>query len=56
MEELMGKRIDSVETYPASEGFIAFQDSQKEPGLLLNVNSGIYFEFIPVSEYHNEHP
>lgn len=56
MEEIIGRRIDSVETYPASEGFIAFQDSQKEPGLLLNVNSGIYFEFIPAAEYYDEAP
>lgn len=56
LEELVGKRLDSVETYPASEGFIAFQDSQTEPGLLLNVNSGIFFEFIPVSEFHNAQP
>lgn len=56
MEEIIGRRIDSVETYPASEGFIAFQDSQKEPGLLLNVNSGIYFEFIPAAEYYDEEP
>jgi hypothetical protein len=51
LEELVGKRLDSVETYPASEGFIAFQDSQTERGLWLNVDSGIFFEFIPVSEY-----
>jgi hypothetical protein len=45
-----------VETYPASEGFIAFQDSQTEPGLLLNAYSGIFFEFIPLDEIHNDHP
>lgn len=56
LEELIGKRIDSLETYPASEGFIAFQDSQTEPGLLLNVNSGIFFEFIPTEEFFNENP
>ena len=56
LEELMGKRVDSVETYPASEGFIAFQDSQTEPGLLLNVNSGIFFEFIPTEEFFNKNP
>jgi len=56
LEELIGKGIDSVETYPASEGFIAFQDSQTEPGLLLNVNSGIFFEFIPTEEFFNENP
>jgi hypothetical protein len=56
LEELVGKRLDSVETYPASEGFIAFQDSQTEPGLLLNVASGIFFEFVPADEIFHEHP
>ncbi len=56
LEELVGKRIDSVETYPASEGFIAFQDSQTEPGLLLNAASGIFFEFVPAEEIFNEQP
>lgn len=52
----IGKKIDSIETFPASEGFIAFQDSQKEEGLLLLLNSGIFFEFIPLEEYFNENP
>lgn len=56
MEELVGKRIDTIETYPASEGFIAFQDTQTEHGLLLNVSSGIFFEFVPADEFHNENP
>lgn len=56
LEELVGKRIDSVETYPASEGFIAFQDKPGEKSLLLNTNSGIFFEFIPVNEIANENP
>lgn len=56
LEELVGKRIDSVETYPASEGFIAFQDSQTEKGLLLNAASGIFFEFIPAEEIFNDNP
>lgn len=56
LEQLVGERIDSVETYPASEGFIAFQDQQNEPGLLLNANSGIFFEFIPLEEIHHEQP
>jgi hypothetical protein len=56
LEESIGKRIDSVETYPASEGFIAYQDSQVHPGLLLLLNSGIFFEFVPVDEYFNENP
>lgn len=52
----IGKKIDSIETYPASEGFIAYQDSQIEEGLLLLLNSGIFFEFIPTEEYFNENP
>jgi len=56
MEESIGFGIDSIETYPASEGFIAFQDSQKEKGLLLLVNSGIFYEFILSDEYFNENP
>lgn len=54
--ESIGKKIDSIETYPASEGFIAFQDSQVEEGLLLILNSGIFYEFIPVEEFYNERP
>ena len=46
IEELIGKKIDAVETYPASEGFIAFQDSQQSKGLLLNINAGIFYEFV----------
>ena len=54
--ELIGRDIPTIELYPASEGFIAFQDSQESEGLLLNTNSGIYFEFIPADEYYNENP
>lgn len=54
--ETIGKPIDSIETYPASEGFIAYQDTQTQPGLLLLLNSGIFFEFIPVEEYFNDNP
>jgi hypothetical protein len=56
MEESIGFKIDSIETYPASEGFIAFQDSQKEKGLLLMVDAGIFYEFIPSDEYFNDKP
>lgn len=56
IEESIGFKVDSIETYPASEGFIAFQDSQKEKGLLLLVDSGIFYEFIPSDEYFNESP
>jgi hypothetical protein len=56
LTESIGRSIDTIELFPASEGFFAFQDSQKEPGLLLNSCSGIFFEFIPVAEIHNENP
>ena len=56
MEKLIGGPIDTIETYPASEGFIAFQDSQKEIGMLLNLDAGIFYEFVPVDELHNENP
>jgi len=56
LEQLVGKRIDSVETYPASEGFIAFQDTAPHQGLLLNVASGIFFEFVPADEIFDEQP
>lgn len=54
--ETIGESVDSIETYPASEGFIAYQDSQRAEGLLLLLNSGIFFEFIPLDEYFNENP
>jgi len=56
IEESIGFAIDSIETYPASEGFIAFQDSQKDKSLLLQVDSGIFYEFIPADEYFNDKP
>src|SRR5690606_20632126 len=54
--ESIGKPVDTIETFPASEGFMAFQDSRNEEGLLLNTNSGIFFEFVPSSEIFNENP
>lgn len=56
LQECIGRKIDTIETYPASEGFIAFQDSQKEAGLLLLADAGIFYEFIPSEEYYNENP
>ncbi|MBK9506746.1 MAG: GH3 auxin-responsive promoter family protein [Bacteroidetes bacterium] len=56
IEAIVGKKIPSIETYPASEGFIAYQDSQNAEGLLLNVDSGIFFEFIPAGEIFNDNP
>jgi hypothetical protein len=54
--ESIGGEIATIETCPASEGFFAFQDSQQTEGLLLNTNSGIYFEFVPAAEIFNENP
>ena len=54
--ESIGRPIDTIELYPASEGFFAFQDSQKAKGMLLNTSSGIFFEFVPVNELQNEFP
>ncbi|MFN7832092.1 MAG: GH3 auxin-responsive promoter family protein [Bacteroidota bacterium] len=59
LEELVGKRIDTVETYPASEGFIAFQDVFNRDGkaeLLLNADAGMFFEFIPADEIFSDNP
>lgn len=67
LESLVGGAVDSIETYPASEGFIAFQDTFHQantspsqqinsPGLLLNVDAGMFFEFIPTDEIFKENP
>ncbi len=50
------KSIDTIELFPASEGFFAFQDTREEQGLLLNTNSGIYYEFIPLAHIHEANP
>ena len=55
-EKLIGKKVDGIELYPASEGFIAYQDSQTEKGMLLCVNHGIFYEFIPSEEFFNKNP
>ncbi len=52
----IGKSIDTIETFPASEGFFAFQDTLDQEGLLLNTASGIFFEFIPAQEIFNDNP
>lgn len=54
--ETIGKSIDTIELFPASEGFFAFQEDRHYPGLLLNTNSGIFYEFIPLAEVHHENP
>lgn len=55
-EALIGKKIDYIELYPASEGFIAYQDSQTAKGMLLQLNSGIFYEFIPSTEFFDKNP
>lgn len=50
-EALIGRKVPSIELYPASEGFFAFQDTQKEKGMLLQLNSGIFYEFIEASSF-----
>ena len=55
-ENLIGRKVDSIELFPASEGFFAYQDSQKEKGMLLLLNSGIFYEFIKANEFHTENP
>ncbi|TAF78023.1 MAG: hypothetical protein EAZ53_00670 [Bacteroidetes bacterium] len=54
LTESIGKEVDSIETYPASEGFIAYQNTQKDKSLLLLLNNGIFYEFIPAEEYFSE--
>ena len=55
-DELIGRKIDVLELYPASEGFIAFQDSQKEDGMLLLLDNGMFYEFIPADKFYDENP
>ncbi|WP_299548866.1 GH3 auxin-responsive promoter family protein [Seonamhaeicola sp.] len=55
-ENLIGRKVDSIELYPASEGFFAFQDKQNEKGMLLQLNSGIFYEFIKADEFFDENP
>ncbi|MBC9797299.1 GH3 auxin-responsive promoter family protein [Sinomicrobium weinanense] len=55
-EQLIGRKVDSIELFPASEGFFAYQDSQKEKGMLLQLDSGIFYEFIRADEFFEENP
>ncbi len=51
MNELLGKPVDTIQTFPASEGFFAFQDDYTKEGLLLLTNHGIFYEFVPLETY-----
>jgi hypothetical protein len=55
-ENLIGRKVDSIELFPASEGFFAYQDSQKDKGMLLLLNSGIFYEFVKSDEFFTESP
>jgi GH3 auxin-responsive promoter len=55
-ENLIGRKVASIELFPASEGFFAYQDSQKEKGMLLLLNSGIFYEFVKADEFFTEKP
>ena len=55
-ENLIGRKVDSIELFPASEGFFAYQDSQKETGMLLLLNAGIFYEFIKSDEFFTKNP
>ena len=55
-ENLIGRKVDSVELYPASEGFFAFQDRQNKKGMLLQLNSGIFYEFIEANTFFEDKP
>ena len=55
-ESLIGRKVDSIEFYPASEGFFAYQDLQSEKGMLLQLNSGIFYEFIKADEFFDQDP
>ena len=55
-EGLIGRKVDSIELFPASEGFFAYQDSQTDKGMLLLLNSGIFYEFVKADEFFEESP
>ena len=55
-ESLIGRKVDSIELYPASEGFFAFQDQQNEKGMLLQLDSGMFYEFIVADTFFDPTP
>jgi len=55
-EKLIGRKISSIELYPASEGFFAFQNQQDDKGMLLQLNSGMFYEFIKSEEFFEDDP
>ena len=55
-ENLIGRRVDSIELFPASEGFFAYQNQQSDRGMLLLLDSGIFYEFIKTNDFFSESP
>ena len=55
-ENLIGRKVDSIELYPASEGFFAFQDKQDKKGMLLQLKSGVFYEFVEADKFYDENP
>lgn len=55
-ERLFGAKVAQIELFPASEGFFAYQDHQKETGLLLLLDAGIFYEFVPADKFFDENP
>jgi len=55
-ENLIGRKVDSIELYPASEGFFAFQDKQDTKGMLLQLDSGMFYEFVKADEFFDDNP
>lgn len=55
-EKMIGRKVPSIELFPASEGFFAYQDSQEERGMLLLLDGGIFYEFIKVADFYTENP
>ncbi len=55
-ETLIGRKVASIELFPASEGFFAYQNSQKEHGMLLLLDAGIFYEFVRSDEFFDENP
>lgn len=55
-QKLIGKKINYLEMYNASEGFFAAQDNPSEEGMLLFVDHGVFMEFMPVDQYGKKYP
>ena len=56
LTDSLGGPVDLIETFPASEGFFAFQDQIGKEGLLLNTDAGMFFEFVPAHEISEPNP